>query len=89
MTTEATLLTKLLPKVDANKFAKARGLETVSDLLAFWPRRYRPRGSDLGGLKIGDYVVAVAEVKTATTRPMKNRRGRMLQACLLYTSRCV
>ncbi|HQK32107.1 MAG TPA: ATP-dependent DNA helicase RecG [Phycicoccus sp.] len=82
MTTEATLLTKLLPKVDANKFAKARGLETVSDLLAFWPRRYRPRESDLGGLKIGDYVVAVAEVKTATTRPMKNRRGRMLQAVI-------
>jgi hypothetical protein len=43
VTTEATLLTKLLPKVEANKFAKARGLETVSDLLAFWPRGERPR----------------------------------------------
>ncbi len=82
MITEATRLTRLLPAKEAAKFAKARGLETVGDLLAFWPRRYRTRESDLGGLTVGEYVVAVAEVKTAQTRPMRNRRGSMLEAVI-------
>lgn len=82
MITEATPLRKLLPPKEAGKFAKARGLETVGDLLAYWPRRYRPRESDLGGLTVGEYVVAVAEVKQATTRPMRNRRGKMLEAVI-------
>ena len=67
MLTETTPLTKLLPAKEAKKFASDRGLVTVGDLMAFWPRRYRSRESDLGGLTPGEFVVAVAEVKTAQT----------------------
>jgi ATP-dependent DNA helicase RecG len=80
--TEATPLSRLLPAKEAKKFAAERGLVTVGDLLGFWPRRYRTRESDLGGLSVGEFVVAVAEVKTAQTRPMKNRRGKMLEAVI-------
>lgn len=82
MLTEATPLTKLLPSRDATMFARERGLHTVGDLLAFWPRRYRTRESDLSDLTVGEFVVAVAEVRTATTRYMRNRRGRMLEATI-------
>jgi ATP-dependent DNA helicase RecG len=82
MLTESTPLTKLLPAKEAKKFASDRGLVTVGDLMAFWPRRYRSRESDLGGLTPGEFVVAVAEVKTAQTRRMKNRRGSMLEAVI-------
>jgi ATP-dependent DNA helicase RecG len=82
MLTESTPLAKLLPAKEAKKFASDRGLVTVGDLLAFWPRRYRSRESDLGGLTPGEFVVAVAEVKSAQTRRMKNRRGAMLEAVI-------
>ena len=83
MLSEATPLTKLLPAKDAKNFATSRGLETVGDLLAFWPRRYRGRESDLGELREGKFVVAVAEVKTASTRTMRNNpRKKMLQATI-------
>ncbi|EAP97699.1 putative ATP-dependent DNA helicase [Janibacter sp. HTCC2649] len=79
---ESTPLTKVLDKREAKKFKDARGIETVGDLLAYWPRRYQSPESNLAAARIGSYIVAVAEVKTATTRSMKNRRGRMLQAVI-------
>lgn len=79
---ESTPLTKVLDKREAKKFKDSRGIETVGDLLAYWPRRYQSPESNLAAARIGSYIVAVAEVKTATTRTMKNRRGRMLQAVI-------
>nr|WP_202881347.1 ATP-dependent DNA helicase RecG [Pedococcus badiiscoriae] len=58
--------------------ANHRGIRLVGDLLEFWPRRYLEHTADLGTLHVGMYVVAVATVKAAATRPMKNRRGEML-----------
>lgn len=79
---ESTPLTKVLDKREAKKFKDSRGIETVGDLLAYWPRRYQSPESNLAAARIGSYIVAVAEVKSATTRSMKNRRGRMLQAVI-------
>ena len=80
----ATESSKLAPIIAtaAKKFATARNIHTVGDLLAFWPRRYRTRESDLGALVPGEFLVAVAEVKTASTRPMRERRGTMLNVVI-------
>ncbi|MFC7491751.1 MULTISPECIES: ATP-dependent DNA helicase RecG [unclassified Knoellia] len=79
---ESTPLTKVLDKREAKKFKDSREIETVRDLLAYWPRRYQSPESNLAAARPGSYIVAVAEVKSATTRSMKARRGRMLQAVI-------
>ncbi len=70
-------LAKILPKNAVPKLSAA-GVTTVADLLWFAPRRYLSGRSDLGDLILGDYVVFVGTVATATTRRMKSRRGTML-----------
>ncbi|MFW5468984.1 ATP-dependent DNA helicase RecG [Knoellia sp. CPCC 206435] len=82
MYTEATPLTKVLAAREAKKFKDSRGITTVGDLLAYWPRRYQSPESNLAAATVGSYIVAVAEVKSATTRSMKARRGTMLQAVI-------
>ena len=82
MYSESTPLTKVLGKREATKFRTARGITTVGDLLGYWPRRYQSPESNLAAATVGSYIVAVAEVKSATTRTMKARRGRMLQAVI-------
>ncbi|MFP5022902.1 ATP-dependent DNA helicase RecG [Pseudonocardia phyllosphaerae] len=56
------------------------GLVTVGDLLRYYPRRYVDRGrlSDIAGLVPGEYVTVVAQVEKAETRPMRNRRGKLM-----------
>jgi ATP-dependent DNA helicase RecG len=66
----------------ATQFQQARGIRTVADLLAFWPRRYRTRESDLGSVTVGEFLVGVAEVASATTRSMKSRKGTMLNVVI-------
>ncbi|GAB3876541.1 ATP-dependent DNA helicase RecG [Terrabacter terrigena] len=78
--TEDSPLTKLLTKPDAAQLAKTKGLQSVGDLFEFVPRRYVRPGqlTDLSSLHVGEDVLVVAEVRKATTRPMRNRRGKML-----------
>ncbi|MEP7332413.1 MAG: DEAD/DEAH box helicase, partial [Terracoccus sp.] len=82
--TEDSLLSKFVKKADAAALARTKGLQTVSDLLEFAPRRYLPPGqsTDLSALRPGDDVMVVAEVATATTRPMRGRKGKMLTVVL-------
>jgi ATP-dependent DNA helicase RecG len=80
--TGATPLKSLLGGQTAAKLAKHRDLHTVSDLLEFWPRRYKSHEDDLSHLELGEYVVVVAHVRSATTRPMRQRRGRMLNVVI-------
>ncbi|WP_254666414.1 ATP-dependent DNA helicase RecG [Humibacillus sp. DSM 29435] len=82
--TEDSLLSKFVKKGDAAALARAKGLQTVADLLEFAPRRYLPPGqsTDLSALRPGDDVMVVAEVATATTRPMRGRKGKMLTVVL-------
>ncbi|WEV78450.1 ATP-dependent DNA helicase RecG [Janibacter cremeus] len=82
MAGEDTRLKGLIGGQAAGKLAKHRGIETVGQLLDFWPRRYRTAEADLGQPRIGDFLVAVARVESAQTRSMKSRRGRMLEATI-------
>ncbi|GGM79741.1 ATP-dependent DNA helicase RecG [Terrabacter tumescens] len=78
--TEDSPLTKLVKKNEAEQLARTKGLLSVADLFEFVPRRYVRPGqlTDLSSLHVGEDVLVVAEVKKATTRPMRNRRGKML-----------
>ncbi len=82
MAGEETRLKGLIGGQAAGRLAKHRDIETVGQLLDFWPRRYRTAEADLGQPRIGDFLVAVARVESAQTRSMKSRRGRMLEATI-------
>ena len=81
-----TGLTRPLAAVIGGKSAKALekafGMVTVEDLLRHYPRRYAERGSltDLSTLEEGESVTVLAEVEQVTNRPMKQRRGSILEA---------
>ena len=81
MATESSKLAPIIASAAA-QFAKARDIHTVGDLLAFWPRRYRSRDADLGTAEVGTFLVGVAEVKSASTRPMQKRKGKMLNVVI-------
>jgi ATP-dependent DNA helicase RecG len=80
----STPLGKVVGQPSASPLAKHRGLHTVGDLLDFVPRRYFEPGklTDLSSLVEGQDVTVVAEVARVTTRPMRQRRGRMLNATI-------
>ena len=65
----------------AAKLDTAFGLTTNGDLLRHYPRRYARRGelTDLASLRDGDQVTVFAQVEKARTRPMRNRRGQLLE----------
>jgi ATP-dependent DNA helicase RecG len=58
------------------------GLQTVGDLLSYYPRRYETRGelTDLAGLREGEHVTVQAMIASVSTRPMRNRRGTIFEA---------
>ncbi len=66
----------------AKQLERALELQTVGDLLRHYPRRYETRGelTDLASLADGEYVTVQAEVAKVTSRPMRNRRGSILEA---------
>lgn len=80
--TPSTPLSKVLNSRLAGSFRRTRGIETVGDLLDFWPRRYRTGEADLGNLREKQYLVSVAEVVRVEARRMSNRPGRMFIATL-------
>ncbi len=58
------------------------GLRTADDLLRHYPRRYTEPGrlTDLSGLRTGEHVTVMAQVRQATVRHMRSRGGAMLEA---------
>ncbi|WP_226344563.1 ATP-dependent DNA helicase RecG [Agilicoccus flavus] len=76
----STPLARALPEAAYKQLRKAEAFETVADLLWLLPRRYLDRHSDLGALEKDAYVVFIGTVVSASTRPMRNRRGTMLNA---------
>ncbi|WP_318842760.1 ATP-dependent DNA helicase RecG [Myceligenerans pegani] len=66
-----------------NPLAKL-GLETVGDLIGHYPRRYDDPGrlTDISMLRAGEHVTVMARVVQATVRPMRNRRGALLEAVI-------
>src|SRR5215470_15140382 len=65
----------------AAKLDDAFGLTTTGDLLRHYPRRYATRGelTDLASLRDGDHVTVFAQVERVKTRPMRARRGQLLE----------
>lgn len=57
------------------------GIKTVGDLMRHYPRRYMVRGelSDISALHEGDETTILAQVYAATNRPMRGRKGSMLE----------
>jgi ATP-dependent DNA helicase RecG len=80
-------LTDPLRPVVGDKAAKrlatlGSGLKTLGDLLTYYPRRYETRGelTELAGLRDGEHVTVQAMIASVTSRPMRNRRGSILEA---------
>lgn len=83
----AVKLTDPLRPVVGDKAAKrlatlGPGLQTVGDLLSYYPRRYETRGelTDLTSLREGEHVTVQAMIASVSTRPMRNRRGSIFEA---------
>jgi ATP-dependent DNA helicase RecG len=76
----ATPLDRELGQRTAAALAKM-GIATVGDLLRHYPRRYLDRGelTDLAALEPGEHVTVIAQVRSATARTMRSRRGTILQ----------
>ena len=57
------------------------GITKVADLMRHYPRRYMVRGelSDISALAEGDETTILAQVHSATNRPMRGRKGSMLE----------
>jgi ATP-dependent DNA helicase RecG len=68
----------------AQAIEKAFGMVTVGDLLAHYPRRYARRGelTALSELTIDENVTIVAEVRSVTERPMRAKRGSILEVVI-------
>ncbi len=77
-------LTSVLGGRTATAFTKALGLTTVEDLLRHYPRRYAERAelTALAALGEGERVTVLAEIRKVTVRPMRNRRGTILEALI-------
>jgi len=63
---------------------RAFGMRTVGELLAHYPRRYAQRGelTPIDSLVVGEQVTIVAQVKSAVDRPMRQRRGTLLEVVI-------
>ena len=80
-TTTSTPLTKVLGAKTAKALAQHLELHTAGDLIYHFPRRYDERGehTDLRRLEVGEQVTLLAQVQATTVRPMRQRRGNMLE----------
>jgi ATP-dependent DNA helicase RecG len=74
-------LSSVLGARTAAALQKGLGLVTVGDLLAHYPRRYARRGelTALSELELDSSVTIVAEVLSAQERPMRAKRGSILE----------
>ncbi|MEV0841278.1 ATP-dependent DNA helicase RecG [Actinocatenispora sera] len=81
MATLSTPLGKVLGDKTAAALTETLGLATVGDLLYHFPRRYAERGehTDLSALQVGDQVTVLAQVQRVNVRPMRQRRGNLLE----------
>ncbi|WIV57507.1 ATP-dependent DNA helicase RecG [Amycolatopsis nalaikhensis] len=70
----------LLGAKTAKALATSLGIETVSDLLRHYPRRYAERGelTDIAGLELGEHATVLARIEKVSKRRMKARNGTIL-----------
>ena len=74
----------IVPRELAKKLERAFGMRTVGDLILHLPRRHGSRGalSRITGLERDTHVTLVAEVVSANKRPMRQRRGTIVEAVI-------
>ena len=74
-------LTPLLGAKTTKALTQALGIETVSDLLRHYPRRYARRGelTDIAGLEIGEHATVLARIERVEKRRMKTKNGSILE----------
>ncbi len=80
-TTTHTPLGKVLGAKTAKALADHLDLHTAGDLIYHFPRRYDERGehTDMRSLQVGEQVTLMAQVQRTTVRPMRQRKGQMLE----------
>ncbi|MGD8195656.1 ATP-dependent DNA helicase RecG [Herbiconiux sp. P18] len=68
----------------ATALEKAFGIRSVGDLLNHYPRRYAKRGelTAIDKLPLDENVTIVAEVRDVRERPMRARRGSLLEVSI-------
>ncbi|MEO3744673.1 ATP-dependent DNA helicase RecG [Plantactinospora sp. B5E13] len=76
-----TPLRKLIGDKTAKALASHLDLHTAGDLLYHFPRRYDERGqhTDIRSLEVGEQVTVLGQVRKTTVRPMRQRRGNLLE----------
>ncbi|WP_028924824.1 ATP-dependent DNA helicase RecG [Pseudonocardia acaciae] len=77
-------LSPLVGQAAAKALAAQLDLNTVGELLRHYPRRYAERGklTDLGSLAIGEHVTVMAEIRSVNSRPMRQRRGTLMEVVI-------
>ncbi|MFF5293461.1 ATP-dependent DNA helicase RecG [Paractinoplanes globisporus] len=80
-TTTTTPLRAVLGERTAKALATHLELHTAGDLIYHFPRRYDERGehTDLRDLQIGEQVTLLAQVQSVSVKPMRARKGNMLE----------
>ena len=83
LTLDSTLVDALGAKT-AGVFERAFGHVVVGDLLNHYPRRYARRGelTPIASLPLGEQVTIVAEVRSVSSRPMKQRSGSIVEVVI-------
>jgi ATP-dependent DNA helicase RecG len=76
-----TPLARVLGPRTATGMAEQLNLHTVRDLLRHYPRRYARRGemARLDDLQVGDRVTILAQVKSVSSRRMRQRHGTITE----------
>jgi ATP-dependent DNA helicase RecG len=80
MTGLRTDLTMVVGQKTAKALAAGLKIETVSDLLRHYPRRYAERGqlTDIAGLELGEHATVMARIEKVGKRRMKSRNGTII-----------
>jgi ATP-dependent DNA helicase RecG len=77
-------LKPLVGQAAATALAAQLNLHTVGELLRHYPRRYAERGklTDLANLELGEHVTVMAEIRSVSSRPMRQRRGTIMEVVI-------
>jgi ATP-dependent DNA helicase RecG len=80
-TTMDTPLKSLVGDKTAKALAAHLDLHNVGDLVYHFPRRYDERGehTDIRSLAVGEDVTVLAQVRGTSVRPIRTRRGTLLE----------
>ena len=79
-----TPLDGLIGEKTAKQLARAFEIKTVGQLVRHYPRRYLQRGqlTPMSQLPIGEDVTLVAEVEKVQTRPIRGKKGSILEVSI-------